>query len=186
MYGKVKRNWFILFVSIMACICLLCIPECVPRTIYASESTIYISSTGVDSNPGTSDAPVLTMEKALELVAEDGIICITDSARTEQLSGDEPLCISKNITITGGSLTLNRAGIVLGADVTFQDTKLNFSNAVYNAIVANGHSLTLENVTSIGTWPVHLFCGAMTGYTGSLPASGTEGVIIFVGTNELV
>lgn len=150
------------------------------------QNTIYVASTGDDSNAGTSNAPVKTIEQALELVGEGGTIQIVNYASSERLDTDEPLRITKNITITGGELTLERAGIVLGADVTFDNISIYFANAVRNAIIANGYTLNLNNVNGNGTYPIHLFCGGVTGYTGggTIPASGTEGRIIISGSNN--
>ena len=168
-------------------LCMVLMMTYMPMTAFAADNIVYVSSaTGSDSNTGASDAPVKTIEKALELVEENGIIQIVDSASSEQPSEDEPLCITKSITITGGTLTLSRAGIVLGADVTFQNVSLSFANPVRNAIIANGYTLTLVNLKGSGTYPVHLFCGGVTGYTGSgtLPAAGSAGAIVISGTDN--
>lgn len=156
-------------------------------TAFAKDATIYVSgSSGDDSNAGTSDAPVKTIEKALELTDENDTIQIIDSASSQQLSTDEPLCVTKTVTITGGSLTISRAGIVLGANATFKDISINMANPVRNAMIANGYTLALENVKGTGTYPVHLFGGAVTGYSGSgtLPVSGSAGEIVISGENN--
>ncbi len=148
---------------------------------------IYVSSNGVDTASGTQEYPVKTIEKALTLVNAGGTIQILDNVTTQQISGDEPLRITKNITIRGGSLTVNLAGIVLGADVTFEGISLSFINSVRNAIVANGYSLTLNGVQDEGTFPIHLFCGDIKEYnsTGGLPASGGNASITITGSNSL-
>jgi len=155
-----------------------------PLQVFASDSIIYVSNeSGNDGNSGTSEAPVKTIERALELVEEGGTIQIVDSTSSAQPSEDEPLVITKSITITGGELTLSKAGIMLGADVMFQDVSLNFTNPVRNAIIANGYELRLNNLVGSGAFPVHLFCGGITGYTGSvtLPDAGNSGEILILG-----
>ena len=99
---------------------------------------------------------------------------------------DNALVISREVTITGGQLTLARAGIVLGADVTFKDVSINFSNAVRNAIIANGHVLTLDGVTCNGTFNMDIFCGGITDYNGGnvIPEVGTNGGVIIKGSNS--
>ncbi|MBQ4284066.1 MAG: DUF1565 domain-containing protein [Lachnospira sp.] len=158
--------------------------------VYATEDvwTIYVSGSGSDSNSGTSEAPVKTIEKALELVSAGGLINIVDSTMSAQPSSDEPLNIAKNIVISGGELTLSKAGIVLGADVTFKNVSLNFANPVRNAIIANGYTLTLEDVKGTGAYPVHLFCGEVTGYSGygELPVSESKGEIVISGANNVL
>ncbi len=156
--------------------------------VRAYNTTIYVSKSGGDGNMGTQDSPVKTIEKALELADKGDTINILDVATTEQPSYDEPLCITKAVTISGGELVLSKAGIVLGADVIFCNVSIKLANPVRNAIIANGYSLTLENVKGIGAYPVHVFCGEMTGYSGagSVPVAGTGGDIVISGENNVL
>lgn len=166
---------------------LILMVVCVPLQALGAENIIYVSgSNGNDTYTGTSVAPVKTIEKALELVEEEGTIQIIGSTFSAQPSEDEPLIITKNITITGGELTLSKAGIMLGADVTFQNVSINLANPVRNAIIANGYTLNMENVIGSGTYPLHLFSGSVTGYAGSvaLPLAGNAGEIIIAGTQN--
>lgn len=155
------------------------------------QDIIYVSENGKDSNTGLSaDAAVKTIEQALELVKEGGTIQILNTAVSEQPSEDEPLLLTKKVTIKGGELTLSRAGIVLGADAALEDISLTFKNPVRNAIIANGYTLTLKNVKKSKScqYPIHLFCGEVTGYSGknALPKPGSQGAVIISGTeNEL-
>ena len=75
--------------------------------------------------------------------------------------GDAPWVIDKALTIRGGSITVWRGGIVLGDNVTFQNTEINFSSFMRNAIVANGYTLTLDSVTCPTGRSVNLFCGGL-------------------------
>ena len=104
-------------------------------------------------------------------------------------SNNDSLVIDKAVTIQGGSLTFWYAGILLGADVTFKDITLGLASNMRNAILANGHTLTLENVQreSIGRH-IHLFCGGQTGATqGALSDAkqGSHGKIILKGNTNL-
>jgi len=101
---------------------------------------------------------------------------------------DNVFVIPRAVTITDGSLTLERAGIILGGAVTFENTAINFANPVRNAIVANGHPLTLSDVTTAGTYNVDIFCGGISNYTGGndteLPAAGVASIVTIQGTNN--
>lgn len=102
-----------------------------------------------------------------------------------------PWIISKNVTIDGQghSVSVWPTGILLGADVTFKNMDLHLSSAEgRNAIIANGHSLTLENVKA-GTHSVNVFCGSLQKaeyenyYT--VPSPGTAGTVNIRGTTNL-
>ena len=101
--------------------------------------------------------------------------------------GDSPWVISKRVTIEGGNINIGAGGIVLGADVTFKDVTLTFQMSARNAILANGHVLTLENV-KCGEFSFNLFCGGWIdsnheGYPN--PAPGTRGEIVIKGATSL-
>lgn len=104
-------------------------------------------------------------------------------------SNNDSLVIDRAVTIQGGSMTLWYAGILLGADVTFKDITLGLGANVRPAIMANGHTLTLENVQRDPTARyIHLFCGGQTGATqGDLSATkqGGHGQIILRGNTNL-
>ena len=101
---------------------------------------------------------------------------------------DNAFVIGRPVTIIGGTLRLERAGIVLGADVVFENMALAFNSSVRNAIVANGYSLTLNNISNAGTYNVDLFCGGITDYNGGnageIPQTGTNGSITIQGSNN--
>lgn len=104
-------------------------------------------------------------------------------------SNNDSLVIDKAVTIQGGGLTLWYAGILLGADVTFKDMTLGLGSNVRPAIMANGHTLTLENVQRDPTARhINLFCGGQTGGTqGDLAAAkqGSHGEIVIKGNTYL-
>lgn len=132
---------------------------------------------------GTEGNPYNDLETALQKVKSGGTIKIKESITTPQTQ-DLPLNITKPVTITGGTISCNYAGIVLGADVTLKDIDLSFNNGVRNAIIANGYTLNLENVKSTGTFDVNLFCGAITEAQNTCPEAGDSGEIIIDGTNN--
>ncbi len=107
-------------------------------------------------------------------------------------STDEPFIIDSDIVIDGdgNSLALRKSGIVLGGDVTFKKMNLTFESFVRNAIIANGYSLTMEDVkngsSGGNSQPVNidLFCGQLTGYENNavkLPSAGKKSEILLMG-----
>lgn len=156
-----------------------------PMTSFAEDSTIYVSSTGNDSNPGTEESPVTTFARALELVQSGGTIQIVDTAKASRPSEDFPLIIDKAVIIQGGTLDTDYAGIILGADATFKELTISFNNNVRNCIIANGYSLNLNNVKH-NTTPIHIFAGGIDGYTGSaiIPTSGEAGQVVISGAEN--
>ncbi len=94
-------------------------------------------------------------------------------------SNAAPWVIDKNITIRGGSINLRAGGIILGADVTFENTTLLFANPVRNVIIVNGHKLTLNNVTKDSSGrKMHLLCGGLTGYEHNANVGSRSELII--------
>ena len=67
-------------------------------------------------------------------------------------AGEQPWIIDKNITIRGTSddtlISLRPSGILLNADVTFENVDFNFGSSTCHAIMANGYTLTLKDVGS--------------------------------------
>lgn len=113
-------------------------------------------------------------------------IVLQGVAHLNETTGAPPLIIDKAVTIQGGTLSLRPGGILLGADVIFDGVKLSFTNRVRNAIMANGHTLTLKDVSidpSVNQ-PIHLFCGGLTGHN-TTASSGDHGQIIIQGNTSL-
>ncbi|MBR2894172.1 MAG: InlB B-repeat-containing protein, partial [Oscillospiraceae bacterium] len=162
--------------SIITCLAL-CL-SLLPTEVFAAEGTTYV----VNEN--------LTFESALEQAQDGDTIELSGSYEilTTPETDGTPFVIDKAVTITGGTLTLRRSGIVLGADVTFQDMTLHLSHDGYDAIFANGHTLTIRNVVCAGK-QADLFGGHL--YTveedeNGTPIAvraGTHGKIIIEGTN---
>lgn len=137
---------------------------------------------------GSSEAFHAALAKAQtgDTIQVSGIIVVKNS-----VSNNDSLVIDKAVTIQGGGVTLWYAGILLGADVTFQDITLGLASNARNAIMANGHTLTLDNVKKAsGTRDIHLFCGGLTGGAGTQGAlsdsiQGGHGQIILKGNTDL-
>ena len=146
------------------------------------ESGVTLSEGATHTVTNTDDLYALYTSDAVQ---DGDIIVIRETADINEISGNAPWVMNKSVTIQGGTLNLRPGGILLAADVTFDGVTLAFANRVRNAIMANGHILTLKDVkqdTSTNT--VHLFCGGLTGYDVSAPA-GTHGKIIIQGSTSL-
>ena len=114
-------------------------------------STVYVNTTGNDSNNGAIDSPYLTIARGVESVDENGTVNIADG--TYSGTGNTNITLNKNMNITGQSQTgtiINGTGtnwifnIISGANVTIQnitltngkapdsDITLNYGGAIYN------------------------------------------------------
>ena len=126
---------------------------------------------------------------------EINIIRLTEDLSSVQDGTVEvPLVLNRPLTIEGDSadrvFNMRYMGIVLGADVTFKNLRLELSALESNALLANGYKLTLENVSVICTATslngvddyIPVFCGGMVGYSyTNLPKTGEQGQIILKG-----
>lgn len=163
--------------------------------------TVQLPMTDVsagDGNPiitplgnGMNIIEVADEEHLVEALSESSaeVICLTQPitlSRSED-GKDNAFVIERQVTITGEALSLERAGIVLGADVVFENITLCFNTPVRNAIIANGYSLTINNVTSAGSYAIDLFCGGVTDYNGGneIPQAGSDGIITMKGINTV-
>lgn len=133
------------------------------------------------------------IEQAVSQAKDGDVININGSCVVgAEGGGDQPWVIDKAVTIRGGSITLWRGGIVLNADVTFENVKLHFSNSVRNAIIANGHTLTLDSVAPAGdkAYSFNVFGGTLLpnkngGENFEVPKAGNAGKIIIKGSTSL-
>lgn len=155
-------------------------------------AALWLPRTGAAAEGGTTHT-VADQESLLHLFTQgtvkdgDTIVLVGDGG--VQTANDHPWVIDKDVTITGGSVVIRAGGIVLGGDVTFRDTTLHFTSNVRNAIVANGHTLTLENV-ACGNFSFNLFCGGFVNsnqetFATPVPAPGRVGTIRIKGSTTL-
>lgn len=125
-------------------------------------------------------------DTSIDVIKIDGSVEIAADTGSDDL-----LVISRPVTIQGGRLSLRKAGIILGADVTFKDMEIGFLTSTRNAIIANGYVLTLENVKKNSSAPfsIYLFCGGISDYNGSdadkIPEAKAAGQIVIRGENTL-
>ncbi len=108
-------------------------------------STVYVSSTGSDDAIGTEAAPVASLEKAVEIVEDNGTVHIVDT-----VAGAKGLPTKAGtVTITGGTLDLSAfTDVWMNSGLIFDNVTINFQEGGY--LYANGHPLTVnENVTFV-------------------------------------
>lgn len=104
-----------------------------------------------------------------------------------------PWIIQKKITINGNGhdLTANGTGIILGADVTFQNLNLGLTSTdSRNAIIANGYALVLDGVKAHSTArSINVFGGTLlkASYENffEVPAIGTAKTVTIKGKTNL-
>ena len=137
-------------------------PEFLAAYPMAAES---YSSTGTqEPDPGTEPDPepepepepdpepetvteISTKEALLEALRVGGEYTLTKNIQVNRPAGDVPIIVEKDVTLSGGKIISEYAGILLKADLTLTDTDLQFTNAPYLGIFANGYDLSLTDVT---------------------------------------
>ncbi len=130
------------------------------------------------------------LKAAVENAQPESTITLPGDAEIAAEAGAPPWIIGKNVTIDGkGNTVFVRAlGILLDADVTFQNIKISLEvTEGRNAIIANGHHLTLDNVTATNL-SVNIFCGALEKASGdnfSVPGPGDAGAVTIKGNTAL-
>lgn len=162
-------------VALLLAVCLAA-PWISPMGTAAEEGTIHTLA-DLGSLPG-----LLAQDKV-----KDGDTIRLTGGGAVQTTNEAPWIINKSVTITGGEVYLRAHGILLNADVTFKDTSITFTSNVRNSIMANGHTLTLENV-ACGGHSFNLFCGGLlkSDYeTFDVPAPGQVGRIYIKGSTTL-
>lgn len=108
-----------------------------------------------------------TLREMIDAAPWGGTVTLTGDVSVDDTSDTAPWIIDKEITINGQnhSIRVLSTGILLGADVTFRNVEIDLvSTDSRNAIIANGYTLTLDNVTA-NNLAANIFCGTL------LPAS---------------
>ena len=165
---KKKRGELMKLKNIL--ILILCIVLCPPIVMAVSDNTVYTEFTGGNSSStgsGTEQSPYNLFEDALNAVEDGGTICVGEKGAFVNSSDDKPLVINKNVTITSKSdtapeISIRKAGVVLGGNVSFKNVVLSLVNGNHALIAANGYTLTLDNVTYFqNTREVHIVGGTL-------------------------
>ena len=165
------------FLSIVLCLSLVpayifCFSD--SHEAYASTKNVATSEEFQRALDGASDGDIIDLGgNSLVVGVDDG--------------GDTPLVNNKNVTVQNGELTLWRAGILQGADLSLKDLKINFANPVRNGIFANEHKLTIENVTrdASSAYNIHIVMGRVINPTFTCPAKGYTPQLQIKGKNDL-
>ena len=187
---KKKRGELMKLKNIL--ILILCIVLCPPIVMAVSDNTVYTEFTGGNSSStgsGTEQSPYNLFEDALNAVEDGGTICDGEKGAFVNSSDDKPLVINKNVTITSKSdtapeISIRKAGVVLGGNVSFKNVVLSLVNGNHALIAANGYTLTLDNVTYFqNTREVHIVGGTLYDKNGvSLsPTVGEKSKIVLSG-----
>lgn len=135
---------------------------------------VYVSATGTDANDGLSaDAPVKTLSRAIDMVADNGTICLVGTVS----AGESWKAHDKTINITGGTLdfTTMDTRIYLEGDVKFDNVTLNFREG--DELYANGHSLYVGENTTL-TAKIRVFGGS---YGDGTTVNGDANVTLLAG-----
>ena len=159
--------------------------------------TAFTKSITDTSGDGTKENPYNRFEDALENVADGGTIYIIAGEKgfINDPTEDMPFVINKSVTIqpepgSNGAVLSSRApGIVLGADVTFENITLGFANGYHDQIFVNGHTLTMQNVSrETGSRLVDLVGGTVCDSTGNplVEEQGNNSKIIVKGSSTCI
>lgn len=149
--------------------------------------TSFTMSVNSNAGDGSIQNPYNRFEDAIAQVADGGTIYIKPDkgAFLNDVGNNLPFLIDKNITIkpidgaSNAHLSVRSAGIILGANVKFENITLDFANKHHDSIFANGHTLDLINVTrSNSAREIDLFAGGLYELDGTqVHPSGSNGVI---------
>lgn len=122
-------------------------------------------------------------EAALKEATPGSVLLVNNPILNDAESADTPFVIDKQVTIKAAnektaSLNVRAGGIVLGADVTFENIEFSMTGSVRPAIFANGHTLTANGVTfnenAGSNKAMHIFAGAP---SGTSAVAGSKAVI---------
>ena len=145
-----------------------------PASAKGGADKVYVSATGTDSNDGLSaDAPVKTLSRAIDMVADNGTIYLVDTVS----AGKSWRSHDKTVNITGGTLdfTTMDTRIYLEGHVKFDNVTLNFREG--DELYANAHTLYIgENATL--TAKIRVFGGS---YGYGTTVNGDANVTLLAG-----
>ncbi|MGN0307899.1 MAG: hypothetical protein ACI4DN_06765, partial [Lachnospiraceae bacterium] len=100
-----------------------------------------------NSTQAAAEQTISNTDELYQALENGGVYTIIGDISTSQQKEDNPIIVKKATIFKGGSISLNSGGILMGADVTFSGTTIEFKNSAYMGIFANGHNLTLDAVT---------------------------------------
>ena len=106
-------------------------------------TAVYVSDNGSNSNPGTQSAPYLTVDHALDMLANNGTVNIVDKVTMESWDRHE-----KAATLTGGELDLtSSARLELGDSIHFKAMTITMPSGEYYIYCDGFKTVIDEDVT---------------------------------------
>lgn len=150
----------------------------------SAASTVYVNTTGSDSNPGTIDQPFLTIVQGVSSVGENGTVNIANGQYSG--AGNTNISITKNMTIAGqsqsgtiinGTDTNHIFFIQSGVNVTIQDLTLANGNQSWGGAILDNGNCTVIGCTFTGNNAYN--GGAIYNNYGTLTVTGST----FIGNN---
>ena len=176
-------------VLIVALFCIGFVGINVTNTYASGGRTIYTKSSGSASDysgNGSISNPYANFQTALDNATNGDTIYILDKGFLNA-TDNSPLIIDKNITIKGNNsiFMVRTSGIVLKANVTFENIQLSFASRYHDGIFANGYSLTLNNVScESGARKVDIFGGGLYTNGSNVSTSGSNAIITIRGGGD--
>ena len=146
-----------------------------PTNANATETTVYVSSSGSDdTGAGTSASPYKTLDKALTEVGNGGTITLKDTIALNSWTAH-----NKTVTITGGGLDVSglpesdfndgkgtkMREFVINDSVTFTNMSWTVATDLQTFIYANGYETTIGEGVSYSNDSIRLFGGGKEGTT---------------------
>lgn len=151
---------------------------------------LYALPLAAGAEGSDEQAGFIDLKNLVDNATTGGTITLDGDAEVNADTVASPWTIGKNITINGNSHTVyvRTAGILLNGNVTFKNIDLRLTSTDgRNAIIANGHSLTLDTVTA-GNLSINLFGGTLKKASSDkydVPSPGTAGIINIKGKTKL-
>ena len=158
-------------------------------TIYAS-STYYVSSSGSNTGNGSQNAPFKTVNYAYNIAKDhDTIIILDEGIILDEHNNDAPFIIEKELTFLGSSadasIIVRAGGILLGSNVTFENVSIGTAGFLRPGIAANGHHLTLNNISQNNTLrPLQIYGGTFADYQDSTYGQDVRGDLSIIEIND--
>ena len=190
--GNSAKRLLAFFIALTMCITMQPAVPVKAEAMQTAAKTIYTEFKGgnlTHSGDGSYGNPYNLFEDAYAAASDGDEISILGDGAFLNAEYTEPFIFDKSVTINGnGNVFSNRkGGVILNADVTFENVKLRFSNRLHDAIFANGHKLVFQDVTGDeGFRYVDIFGGSLyeNGTNmGDRPGSDAQILITGGGTN---
>lgn len=153
-----KKKTIALLSTFAIAFALFAVAKINPVETYAETRTVYVSTSGSNSNEGTEASPYATFQYALSRVDNGGTIVLQDSVSVGTWTTH-----NKTVTVTGGSLNATSLpSLQIYDNVTFIDTNILVNTSSY--ICANGYTVVIDEGVSLSN-VIDVFAGGDEGTT---------------------